>query len=102
MKKESTLNTLLTKASNGAPEDIDYILGCLTPDVAIETTKFIDYALSLVENDLGIKRIEFYLFKGSQIQRNYCSLFFNRRGDWDIVKKAYEHGLIDEIQAFAR
>lgn len=68
----------------------------------LSTTRIVDYALSLVENDAGIARIEFYLFNGTQIQRNYCSLFFNRRGDWPVVKQAYEQGLIDEIQAYAR
>lgn len=65
-------------------------------------TRYVDFAISLVENKSGIKRLEYYLFNGTQIQRNYASLFFNRRGDWEIVKKAYEKGLIDEIQAFAR
>jgi len=62
----------------------------------------VDYALSLVSNEEGISRLSYYLFNGSLIQRNYCSLFFNRRGDWKIVREAYELGLIDEIQAFAR
>ena len=93
---------LIEKADNGKPEDIDYILNHLTSNVTIATTRFVDYALSFVESDLGIKRIEYYLFKGTQIQRNYCALYFNRKGDWPIVKKAYEAGCIDEIQAYAR
>jgi hypothetical protein len=102
VNSHTALDTLLVKAGHGAPEDVDYIVNQLTPGVTIAVTKFVDYALSLVERDSGVKRIEFYLFNGSQIQRNYCSLFFNRRGDWTVVKKAYELGLIDEIQAFAR
>ena len=39
---------------------------------------------------------------GTQIQRNYASLYFNRLGERDIVREAYALGLIDEIQAFAR
>jgi hypothetical protein len=93
---------LLDRANRGTTEDVDYILGHLTPDVTLAVTKFVDYALSRVESNVGIERIEFYLFNGTQIQRNYCSLFFNRRGDWPVVKKAYERGLIDEIQAYAR
>ena len=93
---------LIDKANRGTSEDVDYILGHLTADVTLVVTKFVDYALSLVESKAGIERIEFYLFNGTQIQRNYCSLFFNRRGDWPVVKKAYEQGLIDEIQAYAR
>ncbi len=90
------------RANCGTTEDIDYILSHLTSDVTLSVTRFVDFALSLVENDEGVDRIEYYLFNGTQIQRNYCSLFFNRRGDWPLVKKAYESGLIDEIQAYAR
>lgn len=93
---------LVDRAHSGNIEDIDYILNHLTSDVTLSVTKFVDYALSLVVSDVGVARIEYYLFNGTQIQRNYCSLFFNRRGDWPIVKKAYERGLIDEIQAYAR
>lgn len=93
---------LTDRANSGNQEDIDYILGHLTPEVTLSMTRFVDYALSLVESDVGIARIEHYLFHGTQIQRNYCALFFNRRGDWPIVKKAYMSGLIDEIQAYAR
>lgn len=93
---------LVDRANSGNIEDVDYILNHLTSDVTLSVTKFVDYALSLVVSDVGVARIEYYLFNGTQIQRNYCSLFFNRRGDWPIVKKAYERGLIDEIQAYAR
>lgn len=93
---------LSDRANRGTIEDVDYILGHLTPDVTLSVTRFVDYALSLVESKAGIERIEFYLFNGTQIQRNYCSLFFNRRGDWPVVKEAYERGLIDKIQAYAR
>ena len=93
---------LVDKAISGNPEDIDYIINHLTQDVTIATTRFVDYALGLVENKSGVKRIEYYLFNGTQIQRNYCALYFNRRDDWSVVKKAYEKGCIDEIQAFAR
>ena len=93
---------LVNRANCGTSEDIDYILSHLTPDVTLSLTRFVDYALGLVESDEGIDRIEYYLFNGTQIQRNYCSLFFNRRGDWPLVKEAYDSGLIDEIQAYAR
>lgn len=93
---------LIDRASNGEQEDVDYIIGQLTSDVTLSTTRIVDSALGLVEHDAGIARIEYYLFNGTQIQRNCCSLFFNRRGDWPVVKKAYDQGLIDEIQAYAR
>ena len=102
MKFSGKVRELIDRANAGNVEDVDYILNHLTPDVTLSTTRFVDYALSLVTSDLGIQRIEYYLFNGTQIQRNYCSLFFNRRDGWHLVKKAYEQGLIDEIQAYAR
>jgi len=72
----------------------------LNGDMTFTDSRFIDYALGLVKSSEGVERIKQYLFKGTQIQRNYGTLFFNRRsekGDWDIVKKAYMMGLIDEI-----
>ena len=101
-KFSGKVKELVERATRGTAEDIDYILGHLTPAVTLSTTRFVDYALSLVESEQGVARIEHYLFNGTQIQRNYCSLFFNRRGDWPIVKQAYDQGLIDEIQAYAR
>jgi hypothetical protein len=93
---------LMDLALHGTSEDVDVIVGHLTPDVTLAMTRFVDYALSLVETEAGIARLEHHLFHGTQIQRNYVSLFFNRRGDWPVVKKAFEAGLIDEIQAYAR
>lgn len=93
---------LMERAQHGTAADVDYILGHLTSDATLAVTRFVDYALGLVESDEGVARIEHYLFHGTQIQRNYCSLFFNRRSDWPIVRKAYEAGLIDAIQAYAR
>ena len=101
-KFSGKVKDLADRANRGAVEDIDYIMSHLTPTVTLSMTRFVDYALSLVESDAGIGQIEYYLFNGTQIQRNYCSLFFNRRGDWPIVREAYERGLIDEIQAYAR
>lgn len=98
----SKLQELMDKARRGTIEDVDYILGHLTAGVPVVVTKFVDYALGLVESEEGIERIEFYQFNGTQIQRNYCALFFNRRGDWLVVKDAYGRGLIDYIQAYAR
>lgn len=93
---------LIDRAVSGRPEDVDYILGHLTPDATLAVTKFVDFALGFVESPAGVERVQHYLFRGTQMQRNYCSLYFNRRGDWPVVKRAYEQGLIDEIQAFAR
>lgn len=101
-KPQGHLKLLMQKAKNGTPEDVDFIMGCLSMESTIAMTKYVDFSLGLVCNKEGIKRIEKYLFEGSQIQRNYACLFFNRMGEWPLVKSAFELGLIDEIQAFAR
>jgi len=96
------LQELIEKAETGEVVDVDFIMSHLTSDSTFELTRYVDFALSLVNNIKGISRIEYYLFNGSLIQRNYASLFFNRRLDYEIVMKAFSQGLIDEIQAFAR
>jgi hypothetical protein len=96
------LQELINRAELGNSSDVDYIFNHLNESSTFAMTRYVDYALSLVENINGVKRIEYYLFNGSLIQRNYCSLYFNRRGEWAIVKKAFTLGLIDEIQAYSR
>ena len=96
------LKELIDKAENGHSIDVDYIMGKLTVDSSLAMTRYVDFALSLVKKTEGIKRIKYYLFHGTLIQRNYASLFLNRLGEWKPVKKAYEQGLIDEIQAYSR
>jgi hypothetical protein len=101
-KFSGQLYDLIIKAENGDPKDVDFIMKNLNSESTFAMTRYVDFSLGLVTYEMGIARIEHYLFNGSQIQRNYSSLFFNRRGDWEIVKKAFQLGLIDEIQAFAR
>ncbi len=86
----------------GTVKEIDWVLGLLTDSVDLPTTKAIDLYLGQVTADEGIRRIEFYLFNGTQIQRNYCTLFFARRNEWSVVNKAYSEGLIDWAQAYSR
>ena len=105
MKKKNftgILQELIDRGELGKSEDVDFIMDHLNESSTFAMTRYVDFALGLVENQYGIKRIEYYLFNGSNIQRNYSSLYFNRRGDWDLVKKAFNEGLIDEIQAYAR
>jgi hypothetical protein len=96
------LGELIERAEHGHEVDVDYIMSHLTNNSSLAMTRYVDFALSLVENQNGINRIEYYLFNGTLIQRNYSCLFFNRRLDYDIVDRAYKEGRIDEIQAYAR
>ena len=88
--------------NNGESRDIDEVLSLLDNGADLPTTKAIDLYLGGVTRPEGIKRIEHYLFNGTPIQRNYCTLFFARRRDWDNVNKAYRRGLVDAIQAYSR
>lgn len=101
-KFRGILKEMIIKAKLGNKSDIDFIMNHLTSEATLEITRYVDYALSLVENEDGIKQLQHYLFNGTLIQRNYCSLYFNRKGDWPVVKEAYLQGLIDEIQAYSR
>jgi len=96
------LKELIDHAMIGNSENVDYIFNHLTANSSLKMTRNIDFALSLIRNPLGLERIKYYLFNGTLIQRNYASLYLNRLGEWQPVKEAYEKGLIDEIQAFAR
>jgi hypothetical protein len=105
MTGKSKLAYYMELASNGTASDVDLIMENLIDEITFVDSRFIDYALSLVESSEGVERIAHYLFEGTQIQRNYCTLFFNRRcekGDWEKVKKAYDMGLIDSKQAFSK
>ena len=91
-KFSGKLGELIERAECGNDDDVDYIMSHLTINSTIAMTRYVDYALSLVENPKGINRLEYYLFYGTHIQRNYSCLFFNRRLDYDIVKRAFEEG----------
>jgi DNA-binding MarR family transcriptional regulator len=86
----------------GFKEDIDQVIAYLNEDVDLPTTKVVDFYLGTVNNIDGIKRIEHYLFNGTQMQRNYCTLYFARINEWRVVNKAYKLGLIDYAQAYSR
>jgi DNA-binding MarR family transcriptional regulator len=88
--------------ARGGGEAVDQVMAYLDEDVDLPTTKVIDYYLGTVRDAEGIKRIERYLFSGTPIQRNYCTLFFARRDEWRIVNKAYAMGLIDHAQAYSK
>jgi len=104
-----TVKTIADKAEEikglcerGRSRDIDRVLDFLNDKVDIPTTKIVDYYLGTVMNPEGIRQIEHYLFHGKQVQRNYCTLYFSRRNEWEIVNKAFKMGLIDQIQAYSR
>ena len=99
---QNVLQKYLDLAKEGTEVSIGEIMKHLDHNVTLLESKFIDFALGQVESDEGVKIMEYYLFHGTPIQRNYCALYFGRRGEYNIVRKAYDAGLIDAKQAFSR
>ena len=64
---------LIARANQGTGEDVDYILGHLDGDVTLSVTRFVDYALSLVDREEGVERITFYLFNGNVANKGLIS-----------------------------
>ncbi len=96
------LGLLVARAVSGKATDIDFLMSFLNDGTDFATSRYVDFALSMVKSVEGLERIKYFLFRGTRIQRNYASLFLNRSGDYDPVIEAYKRGLIDYIQAFAR
>jgi hypothetical protein len=87
---------------SGMPEDIDIMMESLERDPSSSPHKLIDYTLGLVTNIEGQLRIEYYLFNGTLMQRNYAALYFKRIGAVGILTEAVATGCIDRIQAFSK
>lgn len=102
MMKTSILQNYINMALEGSKDSVTRILNALNADLTIEKSKFIDYALSHVSSEEGIQTLEYHLFYGTQIQRNYCALYFGRKGEYPLIREAYDQGLIDVKQAFSR
>lgn len=90
------------KCLKGEADDILSVLSLLNDEVDLPTTRAIDFYLGQVNNSAGIRVLEKFLFEGTQVQRNYCTLFFARRDEWNLVNKAYHLGLIDALQAYSK
>ncbi len=101
-KFKGELKSIVERAQCGNPSDVDYLMNMLSETSTLTTTRNIDYSLSLVQNRNGVGRIKYYLFNGTQMQRNYACLFFKRAGDNEIVNEALSLGLVDELQAYSK
>jgi hypothetical protein len=97
-----TLTELERRARSGNISDIDYLMENLEVNNSFVHCKMIDYALGLVSSQEGRERIKYFLFNGSQIQRNYAALYFKRLGADPVIDEAFQQGCIDEIQAYSR
>lgn len=95
-------NEIKNHCLKGNREDILFVISLLNSEVDLPTTRAIDFYLGMVDKPEGISVLKEYLFEGTQIQRNYCTLYFARRNEWTLVNKAFELGLIDALQAYSR
>ena len=86
----------------GDGRDLDTLMDYLQPDSDFCTLKAVDHALGYVDSASGRERLEYYLHRGTKMQRNYCVNYFRRREMRDVILRAWEEGRIDHIQAFAR
>lgn len=99
---QSLLQKYIELAQEGTRASVDEIMAHLNMGMSIAESKIIDFALGNVDSEEGRQAMEHYLFHGTQIQRNYCTLYFIRREEYRLVRQAYELGLIDYLQAFTR
>ena len=102
MKEIPSIAYYCDLAKSGTRQNIDLIMKDLNRQMTLAQSKFIDFALGHVESEEGVKRMEYYLFHGTQIQRNYAALYFGRLGEYPLLRQAYEKGLFDGYQAFSR
>ncbi|AFY92292.1 GUN4 N-terminal ARM-like repeat domain-containing protein [Chamaesiphon minutus] len=86
----------------GTTADVDIMMESLECDPHSSPYKLIDYTLGLVNRSTGKERIEYYLFNGTQVQRNYAALYFKRLGEMGILTEAVRMGCIDRVQAFSK
>ncbi len=100
--EQKLLPHYIALAKEGTKASVKKMMNDLNKSMSLATSKFIDYALGQVNSDEGFQAMADYLFHGTQIQRNYSTLYFCRRGEYLIVRQAFDKGLIDEKQAFSR
>lgn len=81
---------------------VDNFMNHLSTDVTLIETKMIDFYLGQMTSTSAIDRVIYYLFNGTQIQRNYSTLFLARKNIWRPINMAYKQGLIDYRQAYSR
>jgi len=92
----------VARGISGRETDVDDLMNALIEQDDLATLKLVDYALGLVNTRPGTARMEYYLFNGSLIQRNYAALYFKRRGNITILAEAVGIGVIDTLQAYAK
>lgn len=102
VKQIKKISYYVNLAEIGTKSSIDKIMNDLNRQMTLAESKFIDYALGKIESTEGMDTMTYYLFHGTQVQRNYCALYFGRQGEYLLIRKAFDKGLLDAKQAFSR
>ncbi len=102
MKQQMLFKRLRSWGEMGRIKDVDRIMQVLLVYEDMVTLKSADFALDLVRTQAGKQQIQYYLFNGRPRQRNYAALWCKRRNKMGFVDRAFELGLIDERQAYAK
>ena len=84
--------------ATGTAASVDFLMNALATQDDIATTRLVDYALSLVETNEGAARLQYYLFNGTQRQRNYAALYFKRLDEYGLLMEALAQGKVDSLQ----
>ena len=93
-------NHFVATGASGTPAAVDFLMDALATQDDFATTRLVDYALSLVETGEGFDRLHYYLFNGTQRQRNYAALYFKRLDEYGILKEALAQEKVDSLQVF--
>jgi hypothetical protein len=88
--------------SAGSAADVDFLMAALATCDDLATTRLVDYALSLVETEEGVARLQHYLFNGTQRQCNYAALYFKRLDEYPLLAEALAQGKVDALQVYGR
>ncbi len=78
MTKQTALAYYVSLGKRGTKSDVKNLMSKLNRKMTLADSKFIDFALGQVVTNEGVAVIQHYLFHGTQIQRNYCTLYFAR------------------------
>lgn len=96
------LDKFITFYKQDSDKGVDHFMSHLNIEVTLIETKMIDFYLGQMTSPTAIERVTHYLFNGTQIQRNYSTLFLARKNIWKPINVAYQQGLIDYKQAYSR
>lgn len=96
------LSDIAKKVDSGRASDVDYFMSYLTIESSTQIIKMADFAISQIRSEEGVERIKYYLFNGTNIQRNYSALYFKRHKKEGLLQKAISLQRIDEKQVLSK